>query len=104
MSVSASEVRVRFAPSPTGFLHVGGARTALYNYLFSRVNGGTVGLRFEDTDAERSTEDSVTAILNGMRWLGLPWDEGPEADGGHGPYFQSKRAALYLEHARALLK
>ena len=98
------KVRVRFAPSPTGFLHVGGARTALFNYLFARVHGGTFVLRIEDTDAERSTEESVTAILSGLRWLGLAWDEGPEAGGEHGPYFQSKRAALYQEHARALLR
>ena len=95
-------VRVRFAPSPTGFLHVGGARTALYNYLFARVNGGVFVLRIEDTDAARSTDESVHAILDSLRWLGLTWDEGPEAGGTHGPYFQSERRAIYLRHAEVL--
>ena len=70
-------VRVRFAPSPTGFLHVGGARTALFNYLFARAHGGVFVLRIEDTDAARSTEESVRAIVDSLRWLGLTWDEGP---------------------------
>jgi glutamyl-tRNA synthetase len=95
-------VRVRFAPSPTGFLHVGGARTALYNYLFARVHGGVFVLRIEDTDAARSTDESVAAILDSMRWLGLTWDEGPGAGGAVGPYFQSERRALYQRHAAAL--
>ena len=95
-------VRVRFAPSPTGFLHVGGARTALFNYLFARVQGGTFILRIEDTDAARSTGEALTAILASLRWLGLPWDEGPEAGGGHGPYFQSERRDLYHRHAGEL--
>ena len=95
-------VRVRFAPSPTGYLHVGGARTALYNYLFARATGGTFVLRIEDTDAERSTDASVQAILAGMRWLGLRWDEGPEVGGSYGPYFQTERRALYDEHAARL--
>jgi glutamyl-tRNA synthetase len=90
-------VRVRFAPSPTGFLHVGGARTALYNYLFARRMGGTFVLRIEDTDAERSNEASVAAILAGLRWLGLRWDEGPGAGGDHGPYFQSARRESYRQ-------
>ena len=97
-------VRVRFAPSPTGHLHVGGARTALYNYLFARAHGGTFVLRIEDTDAERSTEESVQAILSGLRWLGLTWDEGPGVGGEHGPYFQSQRRALYLAYAERLLQ
>jgi nondiscriminating glutamyl-tRNA synthetase len=96
-------VRVRFAPSPTGFLHVGGARTALYNYLFARANGGTFVLRIEDTDAARSTAESLDAILVGMRWLGLTWDEGPEAGGTFGPYFQAERRSRYHEHAQALV-
>lgn len=96
-------VRVRFAPSPTGFLHVGGARTALYNYLFARRNGGTFILRIEDTDAARSTDESVSAILEGLRWLGLEWDEGPQADGSHGPYFQSQRRERYAATAEQLL-
>jgi glutamyl-tRNA synthetase len=95
-------VRVRFAPSPTGALHVGGARTALYNYLFARGLGGTFILRIEDTDAARSTAESVAAIYDGLHWLGLSWDEGPEAGGTHGPYFQSERRDLYRRHAEAL--
>ncbi len=95
-------VRVRFAPSPTGHLHVGGARTALYNYLHARGKGGTFILRIEDTDAARSTPESLAAIFDGMRWLGLTWDEGPEAGGAHGPYLQSERVPLYREHAAAL--
>jgi glutamyl-tRNA synthetase len=94
-------VRVRFAPSPTGFLHVGGARTALYNYLHARVTGGVFVLRIEDTDTERSTEASTSAILDGLRWLGLAWDEGPGVGGEHGPYFQAERRPLY---ARAALE
>jgi nondiscriminating glutamyl-tRNA synthetase len=96
-------VRVRFAPSPTGYLHVGGARTALYNYLFARANGGVFILRIEDTDAARSTEESLNAILDSMRWLGLSWDEGPGAGGRQGPYFQAQRGEIYRRHADALL-
>jgi glutamyl-tRNA synthetase len=95
-------VRVRFAPSPTGHLHVGGARTALYNYLHARRLGGVFILRIEDTDAERSTPESLAAIFDSMRWLGLAWDEGPEAGGAYGPYFQSERRALYQAHAETL--
>ncbi len=95
-------VRVRFAPSPTGHLHVGGARTALYNYLHARAKGGTFVLRIEDTDAERSTEASVQAIFGGLRWLGLAWDEGPIVGGAHGPYFQSQRRAFYDRYAQRL--
>ena len=83
--------RVRFAPSPTGYLHVGGARTALFNWLFARRNGGVFVLRIEDTDAERSSPQMVEAVLDGLRWLGLDWDEGPGVGGPHGPYFQSER-------------
>ncbi|MGE5175264.1 MAG: glutamate--tRNA ligase [Hyphomicrobiales bacterium] len=96
-------VRVRFAPSPTGYLHVGGARTALFNYLYARRTGGVFVLRIEDTDRERSTPEAVRAILEGMRWLGLSWDEGPEAGGAHGPYFQSERLAGYAAAAERLL-
>ena len=71
------QVRVRFAPSPTGYLHIGGARTALYNWLFARQNNGKFILRVEDTDAERSTKESIQEILNGLTWMGLDWDEGP---------------------------
>ncbi len=88
-------VRVRFAPSPTGYLHIGGARTALYNWLFARKHGGTFILRIEDTDVERSTDASIRAILDGLRWLGLDWDEGPT--------FQSENRPRHLEAARELL-
>src|SRR5262245_25963499 len=97
-------VRVRFAPSPTGALHVGGARTALYNYLFARGQGGTFVLRIEDTDAARSTPESLAAILDSMRWLGLAWDEGPEVGGARGPYFQSERKTHYHAHVRTLVE
>src|SRR5258706_2400115 len=95
-------VRVRFAPSPTGYLHVGGARTALYNYLFARGQRGTFVLRIEDTDAARSTAESLAAILDSMEWLGLRWDEGPGVGGAFGPYLQSERRDRYQCHARAL--
>jgi glutamyl-tRNA synthetase len=95
-------VRVRFAPSPTGYLHVGGARTALYNYLFARAQGGAFVLRVEDTDAARSTDESVRAILDSLRWLGLAWDEGPDVGGEHGPYFQSARRELYRARVNGL--
>jgi len=88
-------VRTRFAPSPTGFLHIGGARTALYNWLYARHHGGTFLLRVEDTDADRSTAESMQVILDGLRWLGLDWDEGPGVGGPHGPYFQSERVGIY---------
>jgi glutamyl-tRNA synthetase len=97
-------VRVRFAPSPTGYLHVGGARTALFNWLFARRHGGTFVLRIEDTDAERSSWDMVAGIVDGLRWLGLDWDEGPDVGGPHAPYFQSQRLEKYREHARALVR
>lgn len=97
-------VRVRFAPSPTGYLHTGGARTALFNYLFARSQGGTFILRIEDTDEARSTEESTRAILDGLTWLGLRWDEGPEVGGEAGPYYQSERKELHLKFADRLLK
>ncbi len=90
-------VRVRFAPSPSGYLHIGGARTALFNWLWARKTGGTFVLRVEDTDQERSSLDSVRAILDALEWLGLDWDEGPLVGGAHGPYFQSERRARYRE-------
>ncbi len=96
-------VRVRFAPSPTGYLHIGGARTALYNWLFARQHGGTFVLRIEDTDRERSTPENVQIILDALRWLGLEWDEGPEVGGPHGPYFQSERGDVYRPHVERLL-
>ncbi len=99
-----STPRLRFAPSPTGFLHIGGARTALFNWLWARHTGGAFILRIEDTDRERSTAEAVQAILDGMRWLGLDWDEGPEVGGPHGPYFQMQRLDLYQEYARTLVR
>jgi glutamyl-tRNA synthetase len=99
----ADEVRVRFAPSPTGHLHVGGARTALFNWLFARNKGGKFILRIEDTDLERSTEESYKGIVEALKWLGLEWDEGPLKGGDYGPYFQSGRRHLYGEHAGRLL-
>jgi glutamyl/glutaminyl-tRNA synthetase len=87
--------RVRFAPSPTGHLHVGNVRTALFNWLFARRHGGTLVLRIEDTDAERSTRQSESEILEDLRWLGLDWDEGPDIGGPFGPYRQTDRLARY---------
>ena len=95
-------VRVRFAPSPTGFLHIGGARTALFNWLFARHHGGVLVLRVEDTDAARNTEEAAAAIYDGLRWLGLEWDEGPQVGGDFGPYFQSERNDIYEKHLRQL--
>ena len=95
--------RLRFAPSPTGYLHVGGARTALFNWLFVRRHGGVFVLRIEDTDVERSSADMVTGILDSLRWLGLNWDEGPEVGGPYGPYSQSDRLALYRDAAAQLV-
>ena len=95
--------RLRFAPSPTGYLHVGGARTALFNWLYARRHGGTFILRIEDTDVERSQVEMVTGILDGLRWLGIDWDEGPEVGGPHAPYFQSQRLDRYRAAARQLL-
>jgi nondiscriminating glutamyl-tRNA synthetase len=97
------EVRVRFAPSPTGHLHVGGARTALFNWLFARGRDGKFILRIEDTDLERSTEESYKGIVEALRWLGLDWDEGPVVGGDLGPYFQAERRHLYRQHAELLL-
>jgi glutamyl-tRNA synthetase len=95
--------RLRFAPSPTGYLHVGGARTALFNWLYARRHGGVFVLRIEDTDVERSSDEMVSGILDGLRWLGLDWDEGPEVDGPHAPYFQSQRLDKYRTAAHQLL-
>lgn len=95
--------RLRFAPSPTGYLHVGGARTALFNWLYARHHGGVFILRIEDTDVERSQPELVTGILDGLRWLGIDWDEGPEVGGPHAPYFQSQRLDRYRAAARELL-
>jgi len=96
--------RLRFAPSPTGYLHIGGARTALFNWLWARRTGGIFILRIEDTDRGRSTSEAVAAILEGLRWLGLDWDEGPETGGPHPPYFQMQRLELYRAHAERLVR
>jgi nondiscriminating glutamyl-tRNA synthetase len=96
-------IRVRFAPSPTGHLHLGGARTALYNWLFARSQGGVFVLRIEDTDLSRSTEAAVDQIISSLRWLGLDWDEGPHTGGPYGPYRQMERASLYADTAEKLL-
>jgi glutamyl-tRNA synthetase len=95
--------RLRFAPSPTGYLHVGGARTALFNWLYARRHGGTFILRIEDTDVERNQPEMITGILDGLRWLGIDWDEGPEIGGPHAPYFQSERLERYRAAAKQLL-
>src|SRR5688572_27202251 len=95
--------RLRFAPSPTGSLHLGGARTAMYNWAAARAMGGTFLLRIEDTDQARSTDESLQIILAGLRWLGIDWDEGPELGGDHGPYFQMQRLHLYRATADQLL-
>lgn len=97
-----AQVRVRFAPSPTGSLHVGGARTALFNWLFARHHGGRMVLRIEDTDRSRSREESARGILEGLRWLDLDWDEGPERGGEYGPYYQSQRLSVYREYLHRL--
>ncbi len=97
------KVRVRFAPSPTGMLHIGGARTALFNWLYARHTGGTFVLRVEDTDAARNTAEARQVIFDGLRWLGMNWDEGPEKGGDHGPYFQSQRLDLYRSYVDKLL-
>jgi glutamyl-tRNA synthetase len=96
-------IRVRFAPSPTGYLHIGGARTALFNWLFARRHGGAFVLRIEDTDTERSSWEMVSGIVDGLRWLGLDWDEGPDVGGAHGPYFQSERTDRYRAMAERLV-
>jgi glutamyl-tRNA synthetase len=96
-------VRVRFAPSPTGWLHVGGARTAYFNWLFARQRGGVFVIRSEDTDVVRSTSENETGVLDDLRWLGLAWDEGPDIGGPYGPYRQSERLSFYSESARDLV-
>jgi len=96
-------VRVRFAPSPTGFLHVGGARTALYNYLFAKKHNGVFVLRIEDTDIERSTKESEEQLIEALTWLGLDWDEGPNVKGEYGPYRQSERTYIYKQMTEKLI-
>src|SRR5881296_1282693 len=96
-------VRTRFAPSPTGYLHIGGVRTALFNWLFARRHGGQFILRIDDTDQQRNVEAALAPILHGFRWLGIGWDEGPEVGGPHAPYFQSQRTARYQEAVTGLI-
>jgi len=103
MAAQDAPVRVRFAPSPTGHLHLGNVRTALFNWLFARSRGGTFLLRLEDTDAERSTDASAASVLEDLRWLGLSWDEGPEVGGAFGPYRQTERYELYRAHLDRLV-
>uniref|UniRef100_A0A7C6EMW1 Glutamate--tRNA ligase n=1 Tax=candidate division WOR-3 bacterium TaxID=2052148 RepID=A0A7C6EMW1_UNCW3 len=98
------EIRVRIAPSPTGFFHIGSARTALYNYLFARHHNGKFILRIEDTDLTRSSREMTRVILDSLNWLGLDWDEGPEKGGEYGPYFQSERKDIYNDYARKLIE
>jgi len=100
---AGSEVRVRFAPSPTGNLHVGGARTALFNWLYAKKNGGKFILRVEDTDAARSTRESEEAMIRDLKWLGLDWDEGPDVGGPHAPYRQSERRDIYKKYVDQLV-
>src|SRR5437016_3905166 len=96
-------IRTRFAPSPTGYLHIGGVRTALFNWLFAKGQGGQFVLRIDDTDAQRNVDEALAPILHGLKWVGLPWDEGPEIGGPHGPYYQSKKNARYQEAVKTLL-
>ena len=101
---SGNNIRVRFAPSPTGFLHIGSARTALFNWLYARKTGGSLIIRIEDTDAKRHQEEAIGLILQSLKWLGLDWDEGPDTVGGLGPYRQSERLNIYTENAQKLIE
>src|SRR6266446_6821116 len=96
-------VRTRFAPSPTGYLHIGGVRTALFNWLFARKHGGQFILRIDDTDQQRNVAEALQPILDGFRWLGLDWDEGADVGGPHGPYYQSQKSERYKEAVQTLL-
>ena len=96
-------VRTRFAPSPTGYLHIGGVRTALFNWLFARKHGGQFILRIDDTDQQRNVAEALQPILDGFRWLGLDWDEGAEVGGPYGPYYQSQRLDRYRAAVQQLL-
>eukprot|EP00879_Flechtneria_rotunda_P014958 GHRR01015628.1.p1 GENE.GHRR01015628.1~~GHRR01015628.1.p1 ORF type:complete len:230 (+),score=73.31 GHRR01015628.1:297-986(+) len=103
LTASSSKVKVRFAPSPTGNLHVGGARTALFNWLYARKVGGKFVLRVEDTDTARSTRASEEAMKQDLKWLGLNWDEGPDVGGDNGPYRQSERSKIYKQYVDRLV-
>src|SRR5437899_3401562 len=98
-----TQVRVRFAPSPTGFLHIGGVRTALFNWLFARKHCGQFILRIDDTDVQRNIAEALAPILDGFRWLGLHWDEGAEVGGPYGPYYQSQKSQRYQAAVEELL-
>src|SRR5437868_7787564 len=97
-------VRTRFAPSPTGYLHIGGVRTALFNWLFARKHGGQFILRIDDTDQQRNVRDALQPILDGCRWLGLDWDEGADKGGPHRPYYQSQKLERYRAAVRELVE
>src|SRR5271166_389913 len=97
-------IRTRFAPSPTGYLHIGGVRTALFNWLLTKRHGGQFILRIDDTDIVRNKAEALQPILDGFRWLGIQWDEGPEVGGPYGPYFQSQRLPSYFDAAMKLLE
>ena len=97
-----SNVRVRFAPSPTGYFHIGGARTALFNWLYAKHTHGTFVLRIEDSDTERNKKESLESLLTNLKWMGLDWDEGPEVGGPYGPYFQSERNDIYKKYLKQL--
>jgi len=99
----AERIVTRFAPSPTGYLHIGGARTALFNWLYARKTGGTFILRIEDTDAKRNTPTAAQQVIDDLKWLGINWDEGPEVDGPNGPYFQSQRRQIYDKYIKQLV-
>src|SRR5215471_10864510 len=96
-------VRTRFAPSPTGYLHIGGVRTALFNWLFARKHGGQFILRIDDTDTQRNVAEALQPILDGFRWLGIDWDEGADKGGPHGPYYQSQKLERYQAAVQELL-
>jgi len=104
MSKESKNIRVRFAPSPTGYLHIGSARTAFFNWLYAKNTGGSFILRIEDTDIARHQEESIDKILDSLKWLGIEWDEGPGAEGKYGPYRQSQRTGIYDEYARKLIE
>ena len=97
-------VRTRFAPSPTGYLHIGGVRTALFNWLFAKGQGGQFILRIDDTDAQRNVDEALAPILHGLKWVGLDWDEGPEVGGPHAPYYQSQRLDKYQAAVKKLIE
>src|SRR3954471_18287966 len=103
-TATGADIRVRFCPSPTGTPHVGLIRTALFNWAFARHNGGKLVFRIEDTDAARDSQESYEQLLDGLRWLGIDWDEGPEVGGDYGPYRQSERRAIYADVAAKLLE